>query len=288
MTAPSEPQVYLNGQFLARSQAKLDIEDRGALFGDGVYEVMGYHAGRPFAIQEHLARLRHSLTGIRLRAPSDLDRFEAISDRLIANNGLANANLYWQVTRGSATRNPVMPKDTAPTVLAIAYPTNPLDPHAKPKAVSAMLLEDQRWRLCWIKSLMLLPNVLAKAQAMEAGADEAILYRQGRVTESTSANVLIVHQGQLWTHPADQWILGGITRRVVLGLASQRGITIQECTYTPDQLLEADEVMLCGTTTPIAGVVEVNQRRIGDGQAGPITTQLHAALVKQILQSCAG
>lgn len=281
-----ESQVYLNGNFLPRSQAKLDIEDRGAMFADGVYEVVRYYAGHPFAIKEHLLRLQESLAAIRLPVPAGLDRLVTASNELVKRNGLTDAHVYWQVTRGSAPRHHAFGPDSTPTVIAITYPQPPLARESQPATIVAILVDDVRWHRCNVKSLMLLPNVLAKNQALDAGADEAIFHREGRITEGTATSVFIVRQGQLWTHPADQWILGGITRRTILRLSNTAGIPTFQRKFTVDEMLSADEIVVCGTTTHTAGVVKVNGKQIGNGSAGPVTMSLHSLLVKHICQTC--
>lgn len=288
MTTTREPQVYLNGQFIARSAAKLDIEDRGALFADGVYEVIRYYAGRPFAIGEHLKRLRDSLGAIGMPTPQPVERLDVISNELVQRNGLTDAKLYWQVTRGSAPRDLAFPVETPPTVLGIAYPEPPMDRAAPPATARAMLTPDLRWHRCSIKSLMLLPNVLAKNAAMQAGMDEAILHRDGTVTEGTVTSVFMVNRGQVWTHPADQWVLGGITRHAILDLSRKAGLPTIERVFSTQELLEADEVFICGTTTHIAAVVAVDAKTIGTGKAGPTTVQLHRDLIEHIRQACGG
>lgn len=281
--------MYLNGVFLPRSQARLDIEDRGSMFADGVYEVIAYHHGRPLAMREHSDRLRASLQAIELSAPPQVDQLGPISDELVRRNGLENAKVYWQITRGSAPRDHAFPPpDTPPTVFAIAYPMAALDRRSEPAKLRAILVEDIRWHRCSIKSLLLLPNALAKNQAKKAGADEAILHRGPTVTEGTATSVFIVRDNQLWTHPADQWILDGITRRLVLRLAHETGVPAFERTFTTQQLLTADEVLICGTTTPVAGVVQIDQHTLHDGQIGPTTRKLHDALVAYIFQTCGG
>ena len=288
MATTQEPQVYLNGKFIPRSAAKLDIEDRGAMFADGVYEVIRYYAGQAFAMDQHQTRLHESLVAIGLTPPAVIDRLGATSDELIQRNGLTNAKLYWQVTRGSATRDLTFPVNTPPTVLAIAYPEPPLDRTAQLATARAMLTEDLRWHRCSVKSLMLLPNVLAKNAALQAGMDEAILHRDGTVTEGTATSVFIVNRGQVWTHPADQWVLDGITRRAVLDLSRKAGLSTLERVFNTQELLDADEVFLCGTTTHIAAVAAVDAKTIGTGQAGPVTAQLHKALIEHIRQACCG
>ena len=282
----NEPVVYLNGGFVPRGEAKFDVEDRGALFADGVYEVVRFYAGRPFAMDEHVGRLRQSLDAIRMPHPPAVDGLGAISERLVRENRLADAKVYWHVTRGSAPRDHVIPVGTAPTVMAIAYPAPPLDVAAPAGRVTAVLAEDQRWHRCSIKSLMLLPNVLAKSQAHDAGADEAILHRGGVVTEGTATSVFAVVGGVLRTHPADQWILGGITRGLVLTLAGRLGLEVRQTAVTLDEVRQATEVLLCGTTVPIASVTSIDGSPVGGGGVGPIAARLHRAMVEHIAEAC--
>jgi D-alanine transaminase len=284
--SPTEPHVYLNGRFLPRSQATFDIEDRGTMFADGVYEVVRYYNARPLALDRHIARLKQSLAAIRITEPTELPRLGEITAELLNRNHYPEASVYWQVTRGPAKRHHLFPAQPKPTVLVLAYPLQPIDLHAPPPTVTAILADDIRWQHCAIKSLMLLPNVLAKNQAHDAGADEAILHRGDTVTEGTSTNVMVVRGGELWTHPANQWILGGITRSIILELARAEGITVFECAVTVSQLLEADEVFVSGSTTHVAGVLAVDGQVIGGGAVGPVTQRLHRALFARIAQEC--
>ena len=279
-------QVYLNEQFVPRSQAVLDIEDRGTLFGDGVYEVIRYYNGKPLAMQEHLSRLRISLAEINIAEPDQVKKLDAISEELVRRNRLKDAKVYWQITRGSALRNPVFPDRLAPTIFVITYPEEPIDMSSPPPGLKTILIEDVRWHYCSIKSLQLLPNILAKNRAIAAGVDEAILHRQGWVTESTTTSVFMSRRGSLWTHPADQWILGGITRGIILDLAKIAEIPVFEQVFTIDDLLSADEVFVCGTTTLVSGVIQVDQHLIGEGQVGPVTTRLRSDLIKYICEKC--
>ncbi len=281
-----DPIIYLNGDFVPKSAAFMSVDERGTLFGDGVYEVLRFYAGRPLAVDLHLGRMRQSLSRIDLEPPEDFDRLPQIAGRLLEKNGLSNAKVYWQVTRGSAPRNPAYPQGVPPTVLMIASPTDPLQLDAPVPTLTAVLALDERWANCWIKSLMLLPNIMAANAAHKAGCDSAILHRDGTVTEATNANIMIVKDGELWTHPADRWVLNGVTRQLVLGLARELRITVHEAVYTTDQLLDSDEALLTGTTIHVTAVTKIDGQTIGDGQPGPVTTRLHEALAGHIAQSC--
>ena len=282
----TDPFVFLNGRFLRRSEATLSIEDRGAMFADGVYEVVMYCGGRPVAMDKHLLRLGRSMAAIKLPVVDAVDTLDSVSDELVRRNGYEYAKVYWQVTRGVAERNHLIDPSLTPTVLVIAYPLPPVDPKAPAPQASAILVADERWANCWIKSLMLLPNVLAMSKAREAGADEAILLRDGVVTEGSATNVLIVRDGELWTHPADRHILGGITRDIVLGLACRMKITCHEQPFGAVDLMEAPEVMICGTTACLTAVCTVDGKQIGDGQVGPVTARLHRAMMDHVARAC--
>lgn len=285
MIPPGQDEVYLNGQYLPKREAALSVEDRGTLFGDGVYEVTRYYGGRPLAMAAHLARLRRSMEAIEIDEPDDVPALPEISDALVQRNDLEDAKVYWQVTRGPASpRNHAIPERANPSVLVMTYPAPAVDPHAACPAWTAILAEDRRWGDCWIKSTMLLPNTLARSAANRAGCDEAILQCDGRVTEGTSTNVLVVKDGVIRTHPANRRILGGITRAIVLELARGQGRTVREEAVTVEELIGADEVMLTGTTTHIAAVTHVDARAIGDGRPGPVTEALHHALMQHVLE----
>lgn len=278
--------VYLNGRYLPKAQATLSVEDRGTLFGDGVYEVVRYYNGQPFAMAEHLARLKRSLAGIELAEPGDVPTLPAVSDELVRRNGSPDARVYWQITRGSAPRSHAFPQGVAPTVLVMTYPAAPLDRDAPVACWSAIALPDQRWGRCSIKSLMLLPNVLAREHARQQGCQEAILYRGESVTEGSAANVFAVCDGQLRTHPGDEHILGGVTRECVLRLAVALGIDVVERAVTLAELHAAEEVFFTGTTTLIAAATSIDGQRIGQGEPGDITARLYQALVQHIAEEC--
>ena len=284
------PTVYLNGDFLPHGEATLSIEDRGTLFADGVYEVLRYSTGRAFAMHDHTQRLTRSLAGIELTGV-DPAALASASDDLVRRNRLTDAKVYWQITRGPATRSHIIaPPNTdaapTPTVLMIAYPADPPPPHDDPPTLAAITVEDTRWTGCWIKSLMLLPNTLARTRAARAGAGEAIFCRakpgtdEVHVTEGSTTNLIIVRGGELYTHPDDGWILPGITRHHVLRLARDLGLTVHESPFTPDTMLHADEVLITGTTSAVTAVTAIDGHPIGNaspGGTGPVTRRLAQA-----------
>ena len=282
-----DPLVYHNGRFLPESEATLSVQDRGVLFADGVYEVVRYDRGRPFAMRAHVDRLRRSLAGIEL-AGVDPSEIAGVSDELMRRGGLTDARVYWQVTRGPARRDFVVPADPEPSVTLIAYPMPPLDPDAPLAAGPAMIAEDCRWTRCWIKSLMLLPASLAKSRAKAGGAVEAIFERhkpggEKHITEGSSTNVFIVQDGRLRTHPTDGWVLPGVTREVVVDLAAADGVACDADTPFDRQTLQsADEVFVC-STTQFTAITSVDGHAIADGRPGPITQRLAAAYSRAIL-----
>lgn len=279
--------VFLNGRFLPKPQATLSLEDRAAMFADGVYDVVRYFNGRGFRNEAHVERLRRSLREVRIAKPPWVDDLAALSDELMRLNGLRDAAVYWQVSRGAAERRHGFPHGIEPTMFMIAYPARPLDPAALPQVKTAITAKDERWHRCDIKSLMLLPNQLARQAAADRGAADAVMHRDGRVTEGTSSGVFIVRGGELRTHPANQWILGSITRSVLIDLARKNGIVVREEPFTVDDLLAADEVFTCSTVTHVMAIGKIDDQTIGDGGAGPITRRLHDLLIDLIVQECA-
>lgn len=278
--------VYLNGQYLPRDQAKVDIEDRGFMFADAVYEVVLYYNGKCLAMQPHMDRLLRGLDAIGITPSDEVRELPGVSDELVKRNDHPHAKVYWQVTRGVAVREHDPPADLRPTVLAISYPVKPVDVNAEPIAVSAIVVEDLRWARCAIKSVMLLPNVLAKQQAKAAGAYEAVQHRDGVVTEGGSTNVFMVSEGALWTHPASDAILGGITRDIILKIARDRGMDVREQTFSVAQLRAADEIFCTGTTTHVAAITALDDQPVGDGAIGGVTRGLHKALMEYLVEAC--
>ncbi len=277
------PIVYLNGDYLPLEEATVPVEDRGFLFADGIYEVVRFYRGRSFQLEAHLQRLQHSAQGAHLPLASAAAELPGIIERLLVENDLQDANVYIQYTRGAAhPRTHTFPAAAQPTVLVMPVPIHALPGDAFTRGVSAVTMPDLRWRRCDIKSTMLLPNVIAKQQARDQGAFEAILVRDGVVTEGSSTNMFAVIDGSLTTHPADQDVLGGITRQVILALAATLCLGICEETFTVDQLYDAEEVFLTSTTSEVLPITQVDGRAIGDGRPGRVTMRLFEAFQKEV------
>jgi D-alanine transaminase len=270
--------AYLNGQYLQRSGATISVEDRGFVFGDGVYEVWRVVNGTLFEPDRHLDRLAFGLNELRIPAPDIIrpDVLTSVAKRLLAESGLLadEATLYLEITRGQAPRTHQFPlKPTNPTVYATVNRFSPPE-DLRLKGAACITIPDIRWMRCDIKTIQLLPNVLAKQAAVERGALDAIMIRDGVATEGSHTNVFAVIDGVLKTHPTNNLILAGITRAVVLELAADVGIPAIEEPVTEAEVAGADEVFLAGTTTDVMPIVRVNDAVIGSGQPGPITTRL--------------
>jgi D-alanine transaminase len=278
--------VFLNGAFVPRDRALVPVDDRGFLFGDGVYEVIRVVGGRYVDADRHLDRLARSLVELRLeRGPDDGTGLLEIGLDLLARNGIAGggqAVVYVQVTRGVAPRRHAFPPPgTPPTVFVAAGGFVPRRDLME-TGVAAVTHPDLRWRRCDIKSVNLLPNVLAKQTATEQDAYEAILVRDGVVTEGTHSNVFAVVDGVLRTHPTGPAILPGVTRAVVVELARDAGLHVEERAFSAAELAQAAEVFATGTTTDVMPVVAVDGRAVGGGHPGPVARRLGALLTARM------
>ncbi len=277
-------QVYLNGEFLPLGEAKISVLDRGFLFGDGVYEVIPVYGGKPLRLTEHLRRLDQSLANIRMQPPLTDEAWSAIFDRLIS--GTHDQSIYLEVTRGVATkRDHAIPAGVAPTLFAMCTPIAP----PPPAGIRAITVEDIRWNRCDIKAITLLANVLLRQQALDTGAAEAILIRDGKVLEGAASNIMIVLGGTLVTPPKGAAILPGITRDLVLELAAAQGVPTEERTIDLSELGQASEIWMTSSTREILPVIELDGKPVGEGKAGPLWAVLQSAYqaYKQMLRDSA-
>lgn len=265
-----EPLVYLNGTFLPLSQASVSVMDRGFLFGDGVYEVIPVYAGKVFREQEHLERLERSLAAIALPLTMTRVQWGQLFAELIERNGPGqDLAIYLQITRGAyPKRDHSFPEQLNPTLFAMANSVQYTSDLTKVKGIRAVTLPDNRWTRCYIKTICLLPNVLLKHGAVEAGADDAILLRDGWVTESSSANVFIVKNQRLITPPKDNLLLGGVTRDLIVELGQTGAFDCQERPISEQELLAADEIWVSSSTREIVPVLELNAKPVGSGEIG--------------------
>jgi len=262
--------VYLNGQFLPSDQAKVSVFDRGFLFGDSVYEVIPFYQGVGFRLDEHLQRLEYSLRALRISV--DIDIREVLST-LVASNGGGNMSVYLQITRGAAEkRSHVITEGLTPTVFACCQPIRDIytDGSEAVSGIKVIVTADLRWRRCDIKSNGLLPNILVLQQAKEHHAQEALLQRDGHLTEGASCNFFIIERGVLYTPPLDTGILSGTTRALILEIADLQGIPRQECPIDYTRLINADEVWISSSTRAIVPVLQVDDQVIGNGKKGPL------------------
>jgi D-alanine transaminase len=279
--------VYLNGEFIPKSEAKVSVEDRGFLLGDGVYEVAPFYEGVALCMDRHLARLDRSLAALRIVC--DVSGIEDMLCRLVAVNGLETAErsmVYLQITRGVAPRTHYFPEGrVAPTVYAFARTWSRPADDVWSRGFTAITVPDRRWMRVDIKTICLLPNGLAYQDAREAGADDAILVRDGVAIEGTHQNFWGVFGGTVVTHPETNLILAGITRAVVLDIAHDLGFPVQERAIQLEELAGADELFITGTTGEVRPCVEVDGSKIGAGRTGPVTRALSDAFLAYVARA---
>ena len=275
--------VYLNGQYVPLREATVSALDRGLIFGDGVYEVWRVVRGRQFEAERHQARLQRGLRELRIPAPADatLQGLTAIGERLLGENSLleGDATLYVEITRGAAPRTHYFPVAGTPSTLLVMAGKLGLS-DARFNGTSVITQPDIRWLRCDLKTVQLLPNVLARQAATEAGASEAIFVRDGVITEGTHTTVFAVIDGVLRTHPANHLVLPGVTREVVMEIAQAMGIEVREHGVALSELPNASELFLTGTTTDVTPVVKVDGGMVGSGSPGPVAR----ALLDRLLQ----
>ena len=268
--------IHLNGEFMPIEQAKIPVLDRGFIFGDGVYEVIPSYSRRPFRLAEHLVRLQSSLDAIRLANPHDSATWSALVAKIIAGNPWEDQNVYLQVTRGVAKRDHAFPKGIEPTVFLMASELVTPSAELMRTGAKAIVLPDFRWLRCDIKSTSLLGNCLLRTLAADEGCAEAILVRDGELTEASASNVFVVKNGTVLTPPKSHLILPGITYDVVLEILRGNAVPHEVRPVKESELRAADEVWITSSSREVLPITTLDGKPVGSGRPGPVGERVYA------------
>lgn len=258
---------FLNGDYLPLEDARVSVLDRGFIFGDGIYEVIPVFGGRAFRLPEHVRRLERSLAAVGIESPLPAKAWAELVDSLLTRNALRDASIYLQITRGVAPRNHAAPSACRPTVFAMASAL--MSPGAV-QPVAAISMPDLRWQRCDIKAISLLPNVMARTEATAAGAYEAVLFRDGMLTEGAASNVFVVKDGRVLTPPHSPFILPGITRDAICEALAASPDAVQEVPITRETVETAEEIWLTSSTRDLVPVATLDGKPVGSGAPGPV------------------
>ena len=275
--------VYFNGKFIPKEDVKISPDDRGFLFGDGVYEVVRWYKGFFFDMESHVTRLKRSLRELRINWNGP-DSFPSFAAELIKLNKLENqpAMVYLEVTRGASKRSHSFPSpEVEPTVYAFANAFVP-DTDSKENGIKVMLKEDIRWSRCDIKSVALLANTISFQEAYENGSKECIFVRNGLITEGSRSNIFFVIDGTLFTHPESNHILSGVTRKNILRIAQEAGLRIREEALLENRIRFVQEAFIANTSAEVIPVTVIGGNTLGEGLPGPVTRMLAAKFDEEI------
>jgi len=274
--------IYLNGEFIPIEEARIPVLDRGFIFGDGVYEVIPVYSRKPFRVEEHLRRLQHSLDGIRIPNPHSEKEWMDIINELIAHNEMQDQYLYLHITRGVAKRDHAFPNPPVPpTIFMMSNPLTTPPAGLLQSGVCAVTARDNRWLQCDIKAISLLPNVLLRQEAVDAGCAETVLIRDGSsheppfMTEGAASNIFVVKSGKLLAPPKDNLMLPGITYDVVLEIASANQIPHEVRKIAADEVHAADELLLTSSTKEVMAITRLDGKPVGTGRPGPMFERLY-------------
>lgn len=275
--------IYLNGEFMPVENARVSVLDRGFIFGDGVYEVIPVYSRRAFRLPEHLKRLQHSLDGIKLANPHDETEWTAIVEDIIARNEGEDQYLYLHITRGTARRDHAFPNPPVPpTVFAMSSPLPSPPAELLNSGIACITAQDNRWLRCDIKAIALLPNVLLRQMAVDAGCAETVLIRDdpgtgnGFMTEGAASNIFVVKNGTLFAPPKDNLMLPGITYDVVLEIAAANDIPCEVRRVMKAELFSADELLLTSSTKEVLAITRLDGQPVGSGKPGVMFARLHS------------
>lgn len=268
--------ILHNDEFIQEDELKISKEDRGYQFGDGIYEVIRVYGGDLYTAKEHIDRFYASAEKVKIVVPYTKDVFHKLMYDLVERNEINNGQVYVQITRGSWVRQHQFPDSSSPVVVGYTKTVErPLE--LMQNGVRAKFIEDMRWLRCDIKSLNLLGNVMAKQEAFDHGCYEAVLHRGEIITEGSSSNMYGIKGNVLYTHPATNLILDGITRRTILELCDELKIEVQQTPLTKDQALQMDEFFMSSTTAEIIPLIDIDGHQIGNGVRGALTEKLQQA-----------
>ena len=280
--------VIWNNEIVERSEVKIDMEDRGYQFSDGIYDVVRAYNGKFFTLNEHVDRLFSSAEKIELILPFTKEELKQLLTKLIQVNNIDTGNVYMQLTRGiGIPRHHSYPDpELVPPVFTATTTLVPRDQTAMDQGMSAIIVPDMRWLRCDIKSISLLGNIMAKHEAHKKGGDEAILHRDGVVTECSSSNVWIIKDDTIYTHPDGNLVLPGITKIMLLKVARKAGIPVKEEAFTLEDLKEADEVFASSTTMEAMPITSIDGNLVGNGKRGPGVERLQQLYVNAVEDAC--
>ena len=262
--------AFLNGEYQPLDECKVSVLDRGFVFGDGIYELLPVYANKPFYLEQHLQRLLRNMAEIRIENPYALNEWKTIIQNLIEQAEHGDLAIYVQVTRGVAPRDHVFPQGGQATVFAMANPLPLLSHDQLQNGVELITSEDIRWQRCDIKVISLLANILAKQDAVQASAVEAIMIRNNNALEGAASNLFIVRDGTVYTHPKDHLILPGITRDFVIELLGELNIECKQQTIPKDWLYSSDEVWITSSTKEVLAATKIDQKVIANGKPGEL------------------
>ena len=281
----TDKQVFLNGEYLPIAEAKVSVLDRGFVFGDGIYEVIPAYGNKTFRLDEHFKRLNNSLSAVRIDNPYSEQQWQTIFQSLLQETS-GDQSIYLHITRGVAPREHGFPAKTPPTVFVMCNPLATTADTLLENGIAAITLDDIRWQYCRIKSIALLPNILLRQEALDKDATEAILIRDGYVTEGSASNIFIVKDGKIKTPPHSDQLLPGITRDLIVELAHQHNMACEETPITEQELFSADEIWLSSSTKEVLAITQLNQQTVGDGKPGAVwkTMYQHYQAYKQQLR----
>src|ERR1017187_7212709 len=278
--------AYVNVEFLPLERATVRVEDRGFQFADGIYEVVRTYGGKPFATDAHLARLFRSLDAIELKISLTAGQLKSIIEEGLQRAGFPDAIVYLQITRGCAPRHRGMPKDAKPTIVMTVRELPVRATQLSVNGIAVITLPEFRWARCDVKSIALLPSVLAYQAAKKAGASDAIFVQEDEtVNEATAGNVFLVSRGLLRTPPKSTHILAGVTREKLLEAARAAGIETAEERITKSDLYAAEEIFLTSTTSEVAPVVTVDGKQIGTGKPGPVSARIYEQFARMFIRA---